>query len=258
MGNLVTTIKRFVSSKNTVTILAVLAGVIVLWYFYNYRVEQAITTIKIPYAKQQIDTGKRIETDNIGYKEITSSTLKDSDMITDISYLKDKYICIGTSIPQNGFFYKSQVCEKQELPNSVFDDMPDGYMPYTLSVNNQMTYANSIMPGDYIDLYLQATDDGGDIIFGSLIESIEVLAVRDSSGKDVFWDSTAGDSAALLFTVPKNYHQLLHVAGLITGHNIKIVPVPKNASYTAEPGDTVISSEELYYFIMSKAATVED
>ena len=50
MGNIVGTLKRFLGNKNTVTILAVLAGVIILWAFYNYRVEQAITTIKIPYA----------------------------------------------------------------------------------------------------------------------------------------------------------------------------------------------------------------
>ena len=37
MGNLVATLKRFISNKNTVTILAVLAGIIILWYFYNYR-----------------------------------------------------------------------------------------------------------------------------------------------------------------------------------------------------------------------------
>jgi len=254
MGNIVTTFKRFLSNKNTVTILAVLAGIIVLWYFYTYRVEQAITTIKIPYATKVIDTGTKIETDIIEYKEITSSTLKDSDIITNISALKDKYVCVGTSIPENGFFYESQVCDKKELPNSVLDDIPDDYKPFTLSVNNQMTYANSIMPEDYIDLYLQATDDDGQIIWGPLIESIEVLAVRDSSGRDVFWDSSAGDSAYLLFAVPDEYHNLLNVAGLITGNNIKIIPVPRSASYTANPGETKISSEELYYFIMSKAA----
>lgn len=258
MGNLVTTIKRFLGNKNTVTILAVLAGVIVLWYFYNYRVDQAITTIQIPYALEAIDTGKKIESDNVEYKEITQSTLKDSDIITDISYLEGKYICTGTSVPANGFFYESQVCEKQELPNSIFDDIPDGYTVYTLSVDNEMTYANSIMPGDYIDLYMQATDEDNQVLYGSLIESIEVLAVRDSSGKDVFWDSDATDSAFLLFAVPDEYHKLLNISELITGYSIQITPVPRSASYTQNPGETQISSQTLYNFIMSKAATIVD
>lgn len=258
MGNIITTIKRFLGNKNTVTILAVIAGVIVLWYFYNYRVDQAITTVKIPYALEVIDTGKKIESDNIEYKEITKSTLKDSDIITDINYLEGKYICTGTSIPKNGFFYESQVCEKQELPNSIFDDIPEGYTVYTLNVDNEMTYANSIMPNDYIDLYLQATDDDRQVIYGSLIDSIEVLAVRDSSGRDVFWDSQAGDSAFLLFAVPDEYHKLLNISELISGYNIKITPVPRSASYSQKPGETHISSQTLYNFIMSKSATIVD
>ncbi|MBQ7031475.1 MAG: hypothetical protein IJY87_04030 [Bacilli bacterium] len=258
MGNLVATIKRFLGNKNTVTILAVLAGVIVLWYFYNYRVDQAITTIQIPYAIEKIDTGKKIESDNIEYKEITTSTLEDSDIITDMAFLEGKYICTGTSIPANGFFYESQICEEKDIENSLYDNIPEGFTVFTLNVDNETTYANSIMPGDYIDLYMAATDDDDQVLYGPLIESIEVLAVRDSSGKDVFWDSDAGDSAFLLFAVPEDYHKLLNISKLITGYSINITPVPRSASYTANPGETQIGSEELYYFIMSKAATLTE
>jgi len=258
MGNLVTTIKRFLGNKNTVTILAVLAGIIVLWYFYNYRVEQAITTRSIPYALEKIDSGKKIETDNIDYKEITASTLKDSDIITDISQLDGKYICTGNSIPANGFFYESQICEKEELSNSILDNIPDGYTVYSLSVDNKTTYANSIQPGTYIDLYMQATDDDGQVLYGALIESIEVLEVRDSSGKNVFWDSEAGDSAFLLFAVPDEYHKLLNLTEIISGYSIKVTPVPRSASYTQKPGETKIGSEDLKYFILSKAATLTE
>jgi len=254
MGNLVTTIKRFISNKNTVTILAILAGIIVLWYFYNYRVDQAITTIPVPYAISGIDAGKKIETDNISYKQITKTTTKDSDIITNISQLDGKYICVGTSIPANGFFYASQICEKEEIPNSVLDTIPDGYTLYNLSVNNEMTYANSIMPGDYIDLYLSAEDkDTNQVIYGKLIESIEVYKVTDASGKDVFWDSDAGDSAFLIFAVPDEYADLLEIAEKL---NIDIEPVPRSASYTNNPGETQISSEYLYSYVMRQAATI--
>lgn len=254
MGNLVGTLKRFISNKNTVTILAVLAGVIVLWYFYNQRVEAAITTIRIPYATNRIDSGNRIETDNIGWKEITQSTLKDSDIIRDSYSIEGKYVCLGTSVPQYGFFYQSQICDR--LPNSVLYDIPDGSAIYSLSVNSQTTYANSIQPGDYIDLYMSAREDNGQIIYGALIESIEVLAVRDSSGRDLFWDSSAGDSAFLLFAVTKELHELLNVASLMTTNNVKITPVPRNNSYTQNPGDTVVASEYLYTFIIRNATVI--
>lgn len=259
MGSLLTTLKRFVGNKNTVTILAVLAGVIVLWYFYNYRVDQAITTVQIPYAVEKIDSGKKIELENIQYKEITRSTLDDNDIITDISFLEDdKYICIGNSVPKNGFFYQSQVCEKKQIKNSIFENIPEGYTLYTLDVDSEKTYANSIMPGDYIDLYMNARDENDQVLFGPLIESIEVLAVRDSSGKDLFWDSDASDSAFLLFTVPDDLHKLLNTADLISNYSVEITPVPRSTSYTEKPGETKIGSQTLYNFIMSNAATIVD
>lgn len=254
MGNLVGTIKRFLGNKNTVTILAILAGVIVLWYFYNYRVNQAITTIQVPYAVEKIDAGKKIEADNIGYKELTVSSTRDSDIIMDITAISDKYICVGNSVPANGFFYSSQICEQAENPNSIFDLIPDGYRLYNLTVNNEMTYANSIMPGDYIDLYLSTEDrDSNQIIYGKLIESIEVFKVTDASGKDVFWDSDAGDSAFLIFAVPDEYADLLEISEKL---NIEISPVPRSASYTNNPGETQISSEYLYSYVMRQAATI--
>lgn len=255
MGSLINTIKRFLGNKNTVTILALLAGVIVIWAFYNYRVEEAITTVRIPYALEGIDTGKKIEADNINYKEITSSTLKDNDIITDVNYLNGKYVCIGTSIPTNGFFHESQICEKEELPGSIFDNLPEGYTIYTLKVNNEMTYANKIMPGDYIDLYMLAKTEDNQFLYGPLIESIEVLSVTDSSGKDVFWDSTAGDSAFLLFSVPNDYHKLLELTEEI---NATITPVIRGASYTQNPGETYIPSQTLYDYVMRNAAQYEN
>ncbi len=256
MGNIGATIKRFLGNKNTVTILAVLIGIIVLWYFYNYRVNQAITTVSIPYAVESIDTNKKIEEDNLSSKEITQSTIADSDIVTDAGFLTDKYICTGTSIPAGGFFYKSQVCDKEQIKNSIFDRIPKGYTLYPLAVDTKATYADSILPGDYIDLYMSTTDDDGRVIYGPLIESIEVLAARDSEGKDVFWDSEAGTTSTLLFAVPENYQRLLNVAELLG--DIAITPVPRSSSYTANPGETAISSEQLCQFIMRQYAGAGD
>ncbi len=263
MGNILETIKRFLQNKNTVTILAVLAGVIVLWYFYNRRVDEAITTIQIPYAMKAIDTTGKIENDNISYKEITQSTTKDSDIITNPSELEGKYVCIGTSIPANGFFYRSQVCDEKDIPGSVAEDLEPGYALYTLAVNARSTYGNSISEGQYIDIYVSATTDEGRIIYAPLIESIRVKAVRDSSNKDVFWDSTAGDSAYLIFAVPenvegkKNIYRLLTLTDLDKRHSISLVPVLRGHSYTQNPGSTEVTSEEIEQFILQNYSWME-
>lgn len=247
MGNLLTTLKRFITNKNTVTILTVIAGIIVLWYFYTYRVNQAITTIKVPYAVNVIDTGKIIETDNIEYKEITRSTLNDSDMITDISYLEGKYICMGTSIPANGFFYKSQICEKEELPNSIFENLAEGQTLYTLPIDSRISYANRLTPGKQFVLYMRTRTDDNKILSGPLFEeTIEILSVTDSNGKDVFWDSDAGNSAYLLFVVTEENYNLLMAAEDL---NVELYPVIMGGTYTPSIGETYTTSENLQYFI---------
>ena len=253
MGNILNTLKKFVANKNTVTILCAVVGVIVLWGFYTYRVNEATTPIKVPYAKETINAAEEITEDNISYVEVNSALLKKADIIQSQAQLIGKYVTTGTSVPAGGLFYKTQVVEKSELPNSIFDDIPDGYTIYSLSVNNHTTYGNAIYPGDKIDLYMKATDESGKILFGKFIESITVLGVRDSSGNNVFDSTTNRTPAELLFAVKDDMYELLMKSGYVSG--ITLVPVPRNKNYTSEGGE-VQTQEYLKNFILAKTAAI--
>lgn len=247
MGSLLNTFKKFFTNKTTVTILGVVVGVAVLFGFYTYRVNNAVNPTRVPVATRTIAATEEITSDDIRMEEIGSSFLTD-DIITSTNDLVGKYINTGTSIPEGGMFYTSQIVEKEELPNSIFDEIPDGYTIYQLRVNNESTYANSIFPGDRIDLYMTTTQD--DLIyFGEFIRSIEVLAVRDANGENVF-DVTSGRTPAwLLFAVPTDMYRYLKVAEYIA--NVTITPVPRNRTYNTESGSTEITNEELLQMIQS-------
>lgn len=248
MGNIVTTIKRFLSNKNTITILGVLAGIVVLYIGYNYRVDQAIDTIAIPYARETITATSEITQDMIDTTEVLRSFVStNSNLITGIDALINqtdpRCVTYGTSVPQGAFFYTEQVISCSASPNNPFQNMPDGYAPFSMSVDIHTTYGNSLYPGDYIDLYVKMTSRSGLIIFGKLIESIEIADVRDNQGNSVFLTSEAKTPAELLFTVPEDLHWLLNIANDING--LELIPVPRNASYTNNPGETAVSSEYL-------------
>ena len=247
MGSLLNTFKKFFTNKTTVTILGVVVGVAVLFGFYTYRVNNAVNPTRVPVATRTIAATEEITSDDIRMEEIGSSFLTD-DIITSTNDLVGKYINTGTSIPEGGMFYTSQIVEKEELPNSVFDEIPDGYTIYQLRVDNESTYANSIFPGDRIDLFMTTTQD--DLIyFGEFIRSIEVLAVRDANGENVF-DVTSGRTPAwLLFAVPTDMYRYLKVAEYIA--NVTITPVPRNRTYNTESGSTEITNEELLQMIQS-------
>ena len=52
---------------------------------------------------------------------------------------------------------------------------------------------------------------------------------------------------------------LLRKADYITGSGtIEITPVPRNASYSANPGETVVASDYIRNFIISKTQTIPD
>ena len=111
----------------------------------------------------------------------------------------------------------------------------------------------------YIDLYFKGLDESRRIIFGKLIESIEVLDVRDQQGQHVFETSMeARVPAVLVFAVPDEMFSLLKKANYISGSSVEIIPVPRNASYTSNPGETRVSSTYIKDFILSKSVAIPD
>ena len=108
---------------------------------------------------------------------------------------------------------------------------------------------NSIYPGDKIDLWLKTTDNGL-LVFGEFISNIEVLAVRDSSGQNVF-DVTSGRKPAwLLFAVKTDMYRYLKFAENISG--MVVLPIPKNNLVNPDIGSTQYSSQELIALIDSQ------
>lgn len=250
-------IKRFLSNKNTVTIMGVILGIIILYVGYNWRVNKSLELVSIPVAKEEIASRTKITEDMISYVKLPRNSVNSFDnVVQQANNIVGKYVSFGTSIAKNSLFYTSYLIEKSEMPDSAFADIPDGYTIFSLNVDLHSTYGNSIYPGNYIDLYLRSNDSSGNVIFGKLISSIKVLAVKDSSGNHVFETTVESRTPSeLLFAVEDDMFLLLKKAEYI---GCGIEPIPRNASYSANPGETNVASDYLRDFILSKAATVPE
>lgn len=242
-------IKKLFANKMTVTLFGIALGLAVLVGFYIYRVNKEVDPTRIPVAKREILATEEITKDDIEYVKVSKKFLKNIKVYEGTSDLVGKYVTTGTSIPKGGMFYKTQVVEKKELPNAIFDEIPEGYTIYQLAVNEKTTYANSIYPGDKIDLWLK-TSQGSLLVFGEFISNIEVLAVRDKSGQNVFDVTSGRQSAWLLFAVKTDMYRYLKLAENISDMNV--IPVPKNNLMNAEVGSTEYSSQELIDLIDSQ------
>ena len=255
MGNIIISIKRFLGNKNTVTILGVVVGIVVLYVGYNWRVKQAVEPQSVPYAKVEIAGNTLITKDQIGSIKVSKNFVDTtSGLVTSSSQVIGKYVSYDTKIPEGGLFYSSQLMAAEQRPNYITEDIEECHTLYSLSVNMHTTYANAIMPDDYIDLYMSATSDDGKVIIAKLIESIKVRDVRDSQGKSVFSSmSTSKTPSELIFSVPNDMFLLLTRADNIRSNNISIFPVPRNKEYTENAAATQVASQEIIDLINSKA-----
>ena len=260
MGNSLTGIKKFLSNKNTVTFVCVILGVLILYFGYSWRVNQATSPIRVPYAKKTLAKKTKITPDLIGYTYIPQSlksTSKDA-FLTNEKEIINKYVSYATSIPENSYFYSSVIMLEEQMPDYAFMNMADGYTVYSLKVGMDTTYANKIFPNTFIDLYAKANDStSGKIMFARLIESIRVKAVKDDRGVALLENGVNnGTPSAMLFEVPNDLFNLLKIAEYVD--DVEIIPVPRNSTYTANQGETTVDNSTIESYILSHAVTINE
>lgn len=252
MGNLSFQIKRFLQNKNTVTILGAVLIVVILFLGYNWRVQQAINPVRVPYAKVTIQPRTRITEDMIGYVDVPPAMIRGS-IIDNPNLIVGKWSNYNTLIPFGSLFFQNSVITSSELPDSAFVNIPTGFTAFNLSVNIQNTYGNSIFPDNYIDLYFKALNEDGKVIVGKLVENIKVLAVKDKDGRHVFENSEEKRTPSIIiFAVPEDTHIMLRKAlylGNVRDISAELIPVPTTQSYSTEPGTLKPASQYLQTFI---------
>lgn len=242
-------LKNLLANKNVVTILGAILIVVVLYLFYNWRVNEAINPISVPYAKVAIGPRTEITSDMIGYVDIQQNSIKGNVLTNINTQIVGMYTNINYTIPAGSLFYKESLVKFEELADSFLIDIPDGYVAYNYRVNVMSTYGNSIYPGNYVDVYFKGIRDGK-ILLGKLVQNVKVLAVKDSSGNHVFENTTQTRSPSqIIFAVTDEIHELLRIAEYI--NNAEIILVPTNVSYKVDSNEIVteITDTEIKAYI---------
>ena len=258
MNNLSMSMKKFLGNKNTVTIIGVLLCLVILWFGYNYRINQKVALVKLPYATTAIQPRTLITDEMVGYIEVPIEFLGDSKYYNSKEDIVGKYSNYNTMIAKGSLFYTDLVTEESSLPNSAFYNIKNEDTPINYKVNMDTTYANSMMPGDYINIYFKGQDANGNILFGKFISNIEILAVKDAQGRHVF-DSLveARTPAYMLFALPEDLHLLFRKAlylQSVAGVEITLVP---NTTDITEEDKVFISSNDIKSFIEERTKDVD-
>ncbi|MGN1267887.1 MAG: hypothetical protein ACI4U0_00045 [Candidatus Aphodocola sp.] len=256
MNNLSSSIKKFVSNKNTVTILGVILCVIILYFGYSYRINQKTALTRVPYANQTIQPKTEITSSMVSYMNVPASFLVGS-YYKSAEDIVGKFSNYNTMIAEGSLFYTDLVVDSSILPDSAFNDVEDGYTVISYGVDMDTTYANSMMPNEYINIYFKARDDDDTIMFGKFLSNVKILDVKDSSGQHVFENTEeARTPAYMLFALPEDMHLLFRKAiYLESSYDVELILVPNTQELTVK--DVVyVSSEDIQNFINDKTKMV--
>ena len=255
MNNVLIGLKRFLGNKNTVTIIIVIVILGLLYWGYTSQINNSVKPVSVPVAKVTIQPRTEITADMISRISVPKIAVS-KDVITNQSSIIGKYTNINATVPAGSMFYNGILVNKEALPDSVFTEVKDGEIPYQFAVNMETSYGNSIFPGNKIDIYMKAVDDNKQIMVGRLLENVEVLAVKDAQGRNVFENATESRTPAfLLFGVPERLHILLRKAAYLKSEGVELFPVP-HGGVVPVTGDLQVDITELQNYIESRTVNL--
>lgn len=250
-------LKRFFTNKNTVTIIGLLLIIGILYFVYNKQIKDATNPVKIPVAKTTIQPKTLITADMIDTISVPSVAVK-KNTIRNKNNIVGKYSNYNTMIPAGSMFYTDTLITKEQLPDASIIDIKEGNYLYSLPVTMATTQYNTIMPGRKVDIYMTATNDDKVPMVGTLLSSVEILAVKTSDGLNVFENTDERRTpSAIQFEVNKEDYALLKAATkLASVYSVVLEPrVPGLNTISPTEG---VSTTELKEFINSHVSILEE
>lgn len=247
-------LKRIVMSKNFITIVLLLVGLVVLYIGYDMTIKKETNPIRVPVATRTINPTEQITEEDITWKTVPSAAVSENVLQHDI-LITGNYANINVTIPEGSMFYEEWVIGKNDLPGKWVELVEKGEVPYYFPVSITSTLGNSVLPDTYIDVYLKIEDENGTVMFGKFLDNIKILAVHDSNGKNVFGNAEEiGNPSYIGFGVTSELYLLLKKAEYL-GLEFTISPrgqTPPTYDYI------VVKSETLKEYIESKTIMVPE
>ena len=252
MNNFTIGFKRFITNKNVVTIILVLVILVALYIGYSSSIKQQTNPVSLPVASHTINPQTQITNADVKYVQVANSMVS-SNAIRYSGAIIGKYTNINVTIPEGSLFYAEWLVDQPKGTWIENLNREEGELGYYMDVNIESTLGNSVLPNTYIDIYMRTTDENGTIMFGKLMKNIKVLVVHDSSGNDIFADSSnIGYPSKIGFAVSQDYYTLLKKAEYLS---VDLIIAPRGSNVPTEDY-AVVTSATLRDFIDAQTITV--
>lgn len=253
----------FLKNKNTVTILGGLLCIIILYVGYTVRINQELEMVNVYVAVNTIQPRTKITSDMIKISQIPAK-LVTSNMQTNYNEIIDRYSNYNTIIAKNSYIYKELLIKEEDLPDAMLYNVPEGQRIYSMPVTSSSTYGNSMMPGSFVDVFVKLVTSNGKIVYGQFLDNVNILAVKDSAGNNVFESSDSSRTPAYMyFALPEAkfllFSALNFVSAEYTAYEIEVKLIPNDVKYNSDNAlATEVTSSFLYNFVLDELKTIDN
>ncbi len=258
MSNILIGVKKFISNKNVVTVLGVVLIIGIIYFSYNQVVKDRTNPIPVFVASKAISPNTKITKDMVKRTMLPAAAVT-SNVWRSEAEIVGKYTSINSVIPAGSLFYKEVTVAADARTDAIYDNLKEGEKLYNFPVDIDSSYSNTIIPGSYVDIYMKAVDDNGEIMVGKLLENVKILSVKDRNGNDVFSDLTNKTTPAyLFFSVKEDVYILLKKAKYLTNKGVELFPAPLGVSVDEEALAMKVSTQYLRDFINAHTVTIDE
>lgn len=260
LNNLTRSLNKILKNKNMITIVGVVVILILLYIGYSSQINNAVNPVSVPVALETIQPRTEVTSDMVTTIDMPSISVSEN-VFTSVNSVVGKYTNVNSVVPKGSMFYTQMLVNKDDLPNSVFYKVKDNEIAYNFPVDIESTYGNSIYPGDYVDIYMK-TGDGTDekVMLGKLIENVQILAVKDKNGKNVFENTDETSTPAMMiFGLPEDMYLLLMKANYLENLGVELYPVPHGGMVDTDTtvGTTEVSTQQLKDYIEAYSVLID-
>ena len=255
-------LNKFLKNKNTVTILGVLACLVILYAGYTMRINKKTALVDVYYANQTIQPKTKITEEMVSKTSVPEAFILGT-YYKDYKQIVGKYSNYNTMIAEGSIFYTDLLVDEENLPDAIFYDVNEGERVVNFPVDTASTYGNAMMPGNLVDIYVKMIDTNEKVVYGELLEKVEILGVKDSSGNNVFESTEETRTPAYMyFSLPEAkyllFSSLNYVKDYFNEYEIEVVLVPNTVDYKdSDATATEVTSDYLYKFIVDKISQID-
>lgn len=255
-------LNKFLKNKNTVTILGVLACLVILYAGYTMRINKKTALVDVYYANQTIQPKTKITEEMVSKTSVPEAFILGT-YYKDYKQIVGKYSNYNTMIAEGSLFYTDLLVDEENLPDAIFYDVNEGERVVNFPVDTASTYGNAMMPGNLVDIYVKMIDTNEKVVYGELLEKIEILGVKDSSGNNVFESTEETRTPAYMyFSLPEAkyllFSSLNYIKDYFNEYEIEVVLVPNTVDYKdSDATATEVTSDYLYKFIVDKISQID-